>query len=95
MTAESVVPEGAEQEIKTTETDLGELREQLEGWLGDRLEADGSPRVYNLNRPEHSGMSSISVLFDLDWSKDGRERSAQLVARLAPRGGRVPGVPRL
>lgn len=30
MTAESVVPEGAEQDIKTTETDLGELREQLE-----------------------------------------------------------------
>ena len=93
MTAESVVPEGAEQDIKTTETDLGELREQLEGWLGDRLEADASPRVYNLNRPEHSGMSSISVLFDLDWSKNGQEQSAQLVARLAPEADAYPVFP--
>jgi aminoglycoside phosphotransferase (APT) family kinase protein len=93
MTAESVVPEGAEQDIKTTDTDLAELSEQLQRWLGDRLGADVPPRVYNVRRPEHSGMSSISVLFDLDWTKDGQAHSAQLVARLAPEEEAFPVFP--
>ncbi|MGW0019052.1 phosphotransferase family protein [Rhodococcus sp. NPDC003382] len=93
MTAESVVPEGAEQEIKTSETDLDELRGRLEGRLGERLGADAPPRVHNLTRPEHSGMSSISVLFDLDWTKDGAEQTAQLVARLAPEEDAYPVFP--
>ncbi|MBH0120034.1 phosphotransferase family protein [Rhodococcus sp. CX] len=93
MTAESVVPEGAEQEIKTSETDLDELRSRLEGRLGERLGGASAPRVHNLTRPEHSGMSSISVLFDLDWTKDGAEQTAQLVARLAPEEDAYPVFP--
>lgn len=38
-------------------------------------------------------MSSISVLFDLDWSKNGQEQSAQLVARLAPEADAYPVFP--
>ncbi|MFZ2528537.1 MAG: phosphotransferase [Rhodococcus sp. (in: high G+C Gram-positive bacteria)] len=93
MTTENVVPEGAEQEIKTTETDLDTLREQLQGWLGDRLEADTPPRVYNVDRPGHSGMSSISVLFDLDWTHGGHEHTAKLVVRLAPEEDSFPVFP--
>ncbi|WP_068166241.1 hypothetical protein [Rhodococcus phenolicus] len=82
MTAESVVPEGAEQDIKTTDIDLDELREQLQGWLGDRPGTDTPPRLYNLKRPEHSGMSSISVLFDLDWTKSATSASTSCRPRL-------------
>ncbi|PTR24935.1 aminoglycoside phosphotransferase (APT) family kinase protein [Rhodococcus sp. OK519] len=93
MTADSVMPEGVEANITTTETDLDALREQLAGWLGDRLHADAAPRVYNVERPGHSGMSSVSVLFDLDWRADGEAHTAQLVARLAPEATAFPVFP--
>ncbi|MCL2536030.1 MAG: phosphotransferase family protein [Nocardiaceae bacterium] len=93
MTTEGVMPEGVEANITTTETDLDDLRERLVGWLGERLGADSAPRVYNLSRPGHSGMSSVSVLFDLDWTTDGASHTAQLVARLAPEATAFPVFP--
>lgn len=93
MTTESVMPEGVETNITTTETDLDELRERLAGWLGDRLHADAAPRVRNVSRPGHSGMSSVSVLFDLDWTADGEDHTAELVARLAPEATAFPVFP--
>ncbi|MGW0045316.1 phosphotransferase family protein [Rhodococcus sp. NPDC003348] len=93
MTTESPMPEGAEQNIKTTETDLEQLRRQLEGWLGERLGADEPPRVHNVSRPGHSGMSSVSVLFDLDWNQGGIEHTDRLVARLAPEASAFPVFP--
>lgn len=93
MTAESALPEGVEANITTTETDLDELRGRLAGWLGGRLHADTAPRVYNVSRPGHSGMSSVSVLFDLDWTVGGEARTAQLVARIAPEATAFPVFP--
>lgn len=93
MTTERVMPEGVETNITTTETDLDELRERLAGWLGRRVRADTAPRVYNVSRPGHSGMSSVSVLFDLDWTTDGEPHTAQLVARLAPEVSAFPVFP--
>lgn len=93
MATDGVVPEGAEQEIKTTETDLDSLREQLQDWLGERVGATEAPRVYNVTRPTHSGMSSISVLFDLDWSRNGQQQTEHLVVRLAPEETAFPVFP--
>ncbi|RVW06964.1 phosphotransferase family protein [Prescottella agglutinans] len=93
MTTESVIPEGAEAKITTTETDLRDLRERLQGWLGRQLDAGSAPRVYNLTRPGHSGMSSVSVLFDLDWTAQGVPHTAHLVARLAPEATAFPVFP--
>lgn len=89
----NAVPEGAEQEIKTTEIDLDALRERLQDWLGVHVGAAEPPRVYNVTRPAHSGMSSISVLFDLDWSRDGQRHTEHLVARLAPEETAFPVFP--
>lgn len=93
MATESVMPEGVESTITTTETDLEDLRERLVTWLGHRLGADSAPSVYNLSRPGHSGMSSVSVLFDLDWTAEGVPHTAQLVARLAPEATAFPVFP--
>ena len=93
MTSDSVMPEDVRADIKTTETDLDDLQKRLQGWLGDRLGADETPRVYNASRPSHSGMSSVSVLFDLDWIQGGENRTAQLVARLAPEESAFPVFP--
>ncbi|MDH6280169.1 phosphotransferase family protein [Prescottella agglutinans] len=93
MTTESVMPEGVEQKITTTETDLEDLRGRLETRLGGRLGVDATPRVYNLSRPGHSGMSSVSVLFDLDWTTQGGRNTAHLVTRLAPEATAFPVFP--
>lgn len=94
MSGEDAVPDGAEATIRTTETDLDEVGRILQRWLGARLGSPEEPRVRNLARPEHSGMSSISVLFDADWvDADGVEHSAELVARLAPEASAFPVFP--
>lgn len=93
MTESSVVPEGAEAQIKTTELDLDQVAPQLAAWIGDQLGSDSTPEVRSLRRPEHSGMSSISVLIDLAWTKAGEEHSAELVARLAPEDSAFPVFP--
>lgn len=86
-------PPGATADITTTETDLGDLQQKLETWLSARLGRAAAPRVANLSRPGHSGMSSVSVLFDLHWSADGVARSAEMVARLAPEATAFPVFP--
>lgn len=93
MSAGERLPTGVEATITTTETDLEDLRTRLAGWLRPRLDSDGLPQVGNLRRPGHSGMSSVSVLFDVEWTVDGRARSAQLVARLAPETTAFPVFP--
>lgn len=89
----NVLPEGVEQQITTTETDLGEVAERLTAWLTDRLGPSAAPAVSNLRRPTTSGMSSISILFDLAWTEDAGQQSAALVARLAPEASAFPVFP--
>ncbi|GAB2877317.1 phosphotransferase family protein [Nocardioides pacificus] len=93
MPESSVVPKGAEAEIKTTELDLDQVAPLLAAWIGDQVGADATPQVRSLRRPEHSGMSSISVLVDVAWTEAGEGRSAELVARLAPEDSAFPVFP--
>ncbi|MCJ0901969.1 phosphotransferase family protein [Rhodococcus sp. ARC_M6] len=88
------MPQEAEASITTTETDLEVVATALERWLSATLDTATDVRVYNLSRPTHSGMSSVSVLFDLDWTEDGVATTAQLVARLAPEATAFPVFPR-
>ena len=87
------MPDDVEASITTTETDLEVVSAQLEKWLVGTLGAATDVRVYNVSRPAHSGMSSVSVLFDLDWTEDGTSQTAQLVARLAPEVSAFPVFP--
>ncbi len=80
-----------QQEIKTSETDLDALRAALASWLAERV--GGEVRLENLRRPGHSGMSSVSVLFDASWTGQGVPQQAGLVARLAPEASAVPVFP--
>lgn len=87
------MPEDIEAAITTTETDLDVVCVRLERWLAETLGT--AVRIYNLSRPGHSGMSSVSVLFDLDWTEGGVEQTANLVARLAPEATAFPRFSRL
>ncbi|MBD0862479.1 phosphotransferase family protein [Gordonia sp. zg691] len=93
MSADVEMPEGVEATIRTTETDLDEVGAKLADWLAQRLHTSQRPVVSNVRKPEHSGMSSISVLFDVVWSEGGEDKTAGLVARLAPEASAFPVFP--
>ncbi|GAA2720153.1 aldehyde dehydrogenase family protein [Actinocorallia aurantiaca] len=88
MPAETVT---GRHDITTSETDLDALRVRLGAWLSERLGTE--VRLDGLRRPSHSGMSSVSVLFDASWTEGGERQRAELVARLAPEESAVPVFP--
>ncbi|MFI6045693.1 phosphotransferase family protein [Nocardia sp. NPDC051321] len=78
------------QQLTVSERDLDVLAEDLARWLDSRVSADHPPKVANLSRPQAGGMSSTSILFDAEWSVDGRHESGSFVARMAPETGSFP-----
>ncbi|WP_241730974.1 MULTISPECIES: phosphotransferase family protein [unclassified Dietzia] len=91
------------QRVTSGEADLDEFRDRLTAWLAARDEVDASAgvEVSAVSRPESSGMSNISVLFDATWTPAGpaspggtaEPQSAQLVARMCPQDGAFPVFP--
>lgn len=85
------------QRITSGEADLDEFRERLTLWLAGRVEVDSDAgvEVSGVSRPESSGMSNISVLFDAAWTPAGssERRSAELVARMCPQDDAFPVFP--
>lgn len=85
------------QRITSGEADLDEFRERLTQWLAGRDEVDygAGVEVSAVNRPESSGMSNISVLFDAAWTPAGstERQSAELVARMCPQDDALPVFP--
>lgn len=70
--------------ITTTERDLDEIRAALEGWLAVRVDADRTPDITGMSRPEAGGMSSSSVVFDASWTSGGAPAAGCFVVRMAP-----------
>ncbi|KAA8884858.1 phosphotransferase family protein [Nocardia colli] len=78
------------QQLTVSERDLDVLAEDLARWLDSRVSADHPPKVSGLSRPQSGGMSSTSILFDAEWSVDGRQERGSFVARMAPEDGSFP-----
>lgn len=91
--SQDVTADDVKSDITTTTTDLDEVRARLETWLAERVGSTGPVRVTSIRRPESSGMSSISVLLDAEWTANGRDERAELVARLAPEASSFPVFP--
>jgi aminoglycoside phosphotransferase (APT) family kinase protein len=74
--------------LNTSTRDPAELRASMEAWLST---TNLGSRVTSLDIPEHTGMSSLSVMLEVD----GDELAApeRLVARLAPDASSVPVFP--
>jgi aminoglycoside phosphotransferase (APT) family kinase protein len=81
------VPEAETERPITSTRDLGVLRPQLERWF--QAVEGTSARVSGLAAPEGTGMSSETVLFDVELG--GAHR--RCVARLAPEADAVPVFP--
>ncbi|MBF6128519.1 phosphotransferase family protein [Nocardia brasiliensis] len=78
------------QQLTVSERDLEVLAEDLARWLDSKVSADHPPRVSGLARPQAGGMSSTTILFDAEWSVDGRHERGSFVARMAPESGSFP-----
>ena len=96
-TTEPRSDEPLNQRITSGEADLNEFRERLTLWLAgrDEVDSDAGVEVSAVSRPESSGMSNISVLFDAAWTPAGstERQSAQLVARMCPQDDAFPVFP--
>jgi aminoglycoside phosphotransferase (APT) family kinase protein len=68
------------------------LAAALRTWLTDRLGA--TPEISGVRVPESGGLSSTSVLFEAQWSSDGKHGAGSYVARMAPESSAVPVFPR-
>ncbi|MBS7546796.1 phosphotransferase family protein [Dietzia sp. Marseille-Q0999] len=85
------------QQVTSGEADLDAFRERLTAGLAERDEVDAAAAVdvTAVSRPESSGMSNISVLFDATWTPVGSDapRTARLVARMCPLDDAFPVFP--
>ena len=85
------------QQVTSGEADLGRLREFLAAWLAARAEVDAAAgvEVSGVSRPDSSGMSNISMLFDATWTPVGADapQTAHLVARMCPQDDAFPVFP--
>ncbi len=73
--------------------DPEELRRRLEAWVATQFEAGADPVVPAVRTPERNGMSSETVLFDLEVTVEGSRTTTAYVARLAPEASAVPVFP--
>jgi aminoglycoside phosphotransferase (APT) family kinase protein len=62
--------------------DIEATRRKLESWLSERRERPVS--IPELNIPEGTGMSNVTLLFDVTWEEQGETMSEAVVARLQP-----------
>jgi len=79
-------------EVRGAGRDRDELHDRLAEWFAAKLPGS-DPVVSELHRPESNGMSSESILFDVELTEDGVRHTRSCVARLAPEDDSVPVFP--
>lgn len=62
--------------------DLQGTRLKLESWISNHR--GHTVKIPELNIPESTGMSNVTLLFDIEWSEAGESHSEAVVARLQP-----------
>jgi len=64
--------------------DIDGTRKKLEQWFARKLQSDGPVRIPELKIPETTGMSNVTLLFDIEYEKDGKTLQEGCVGRLQP-----------
>lgn len=62
--------------------DIDGTRQKLESWISARQ--GHSVSIPQLSIPEATGMSNVTLLFDITWNEDGQPKKESVVARLQP-----------
>ncbi|MFG1922308.1 phosphotransferase family protein [Cryptosporangium sp. NPDC048952] len=84
-------PERGTKTMTTTITDLADLRRRLTGWL--TAVTGGQADIGDLRRPAENGLSSVSLLLDASWMRDGQPVRRGLVVRIPPDTSAYPVFP--
>ena len=64
--------------------DLEVIRQKLEAWIAQRLEVGDDFTLGELNFPEASGESSVTLIVEASWQQGGAPHSEKFVLRMAP-----------
>ena len=67
-----------------SQRNYNELRERLLHWLIGKLPEGSNPEVSEVSIPEGTGMSSETLLFDMDWKREGEPTRTSFVVRMSP-----------
>lgn len=81
-------------DTRTSNRDLNHIQERLTAWLGKALGTGANPVITNLRNPGKTGMSSETLLFDLEWRQEGCHRTGSFVGRLPPPEDAFPVFPK-
>ena len=65
-------------------TDTDYVREHLATWFNARMPKVSDVHISELDMPESSGMSNISLSFTLFWREQGQAKQTQYVLRMSP-----------
>lgn len=64
--------------------DLGLLSEKLTQWMAARMPGATAIQIDGLSYPSGAGQSHETILFDMQWTEAGKERSQGCVVRIKP-----------
>jgi aminoglycoside phosphotransferase (APT) family kinase protein len=73
--------------------DVGSLQRRLEDWLATQLPPGATPHVTFHAGVEANGMSSETVLLDVEWTENDEPHRGEYVARVAPTAEDIPVFP--
>jgi aminoglycoside phosphotransferase (APT) family kinase protein len=85
---------GERVQMTVSQRDPHALAAALQGWLAGKLAAAGPPVISGVRMPASGGLSSTSLLFEVEWTSAGTGQRGAYVARMAPELGAVPVFPR-
>lgn len=81
-------------QVKTSTRDLAVIHERLTAWMEKTLGAAAQPRLSEVRNPGSAGMSSETLLFEMEWLENGVQQSGAFVGRLPPAADAFPVFPR-
>lgn len=70
--------------------DMDKLEVDLGRWLAEKLPAGADPEILRIDSPPNTGMSSETLLFDVEATIDGERSVRRHVARLEPQASDHP-----
>jgi aminoglycoside phosphotransferase (APT) family kinase protein len=89
----SQAPPPADMRMQRSSRDATELSERLAEWLTTLLPSGAEPAVSLHSGIDANGMSSETLILDVEWSDGGQPRVAEYVARVAPAAEDLPVFP--
>ena len=86
-------PPPADMKMQRSSRDASTLPTRLADWLATVLPAGADPVVTLHSGVDANGMSSETLILDVDWSEGGERRHGEYVARVAPAAEDLPVFP--